>query len=259
MDEHKLRQMLLEDLGAEAEDFLPLVQSLRALPLPEPRQAILTTPARYPLQFLCAQIRLMGYEIGLASALVLLLGVLITLGNGQSTSVQALPFSVLAPIVAAVGVALLYDGEQETAFEIEAASQTRLSTLILARMTLIFAFDLGLSLLGSLILAALNSHLTLQDLILAWLVPMTFLSGLAFFLTIYTRNAWFGMSVSLSLWVLHVIFRAQTSPDLLGQILAFQGFSDPATRPILLGMAVLLVIIGVMLASQPERRLGVGV
>lgn len=272
MNEDQLRQMLQEDLadGDQVEEFLPLMRQLSQLPAPDPvlrstahliNQLQPAMPRRhwvqwYPLVLLRSQVQIVSREIWAASALVLVIGTLVTLTSYQPESGQLAPLAILAPIVAAAGIGLLYDGRNERIMELEDATPTGLITLMLARLLLIFSFDLILTATGSFILASLRSDLSLMPMILSWLVPMTFLSALAFFLSVIARNALFGIIISLTLWTIHLLLNNVAVHNTLTFALSLPGFTDHSSRPVLLLTAGMLLAVSLYLIAQSERRMG---
>ena len=138
MENKKLRQKLIEDLGTgdAVDELLPVVAALQKTTTPQPtaketsqllaalepmlpQQAAATKQWRAHLQWaywlLRAQMRIVRAELWLGSAFVIALGVLVTL----AADLQALPFVLIAPIVAAVGITFLYGPSNDPALEIE--------------------------------------------------------------------------------------------------------------------------------------------
>jgi hypothetical protein len=270
----RLKQVLLEngETPETADDLAQMAFFLDKLPAPQARAAhqqallhLLKTdlPAQksrwqrltewYPLAVLISQIRIIHREIWAASALVLALGVAITLALPSSAHTA---FAVLAPIVAAAGVALLYDGEVMQMLELENSTRTSARVLLLARLTLIFGFDLVLALLGSAILAVLSAEISFMPLVAAWLAPMTFLSGLAFLLSVLLVDTLAASAFSLALWLLHVLFRDAATQHLIFQILSLPGFAAPHNRLLLMLLGVVLVGVGLWSVGIIERQSG---
>jgi len=165
-----------------------------------------------------AQPGVVRHEIWAASALVMLLGVLVTLAvydpaaSGAATlgtatlgaatlGAATLPFVIVAPIVTAVGIAFLYGPAVSPALEIELAAPASPRLILLARLALVFGFDLGLGLAGSAALALLRAEISFWPLVSTWLAPMAFLSTLALLLTVLTLEPNMGILVSLGLWI----------------------------------------------------------
>lgn len=277
-ERERLHAMLAEDTGSidEADDLLPMMQALKRWPAPPIHESEIsqllsalqpempetgwrrlwrTLGSSHTLLILRAQIRVISREIWLASALVILLGTLVTLISYDSQADNFTPLVFLAPVVTAIGVSLLYDAEQEPIFELEDSTPPGLSLLLLARMTLIFSFDLALALVGSVILALAHTEISLFPLIMAWLLPMTFLSALAYFLSIVSRNAVFSMAFSLIIWGMHVAFTPAASESGLLYMLSLPGLTDPNMRPVLFTLSALLVGLASQFLQNADQRM----
>jgi hypothetical protein len=160
---------------------------------------------RWLLDIVDSQRRVVQDELWWASGLVLVLGLIVTLIMAAGPSGPSdLPLVILAPIVAAVGVAMLHGGDIEGALEIERATPIRPAALLLARLALVFGFDLLLGLIASGAAALLTPGLSLLPLIGAWLAPMLFLSALAFLISVATSEPLAAALFSFALWVAFV-------------------------------------------------------
>ncbi len=270
-DEERLKRLLQDDWPDE-EDTGITARQLAAWRVPQPTAAETTQlverlqtelPRRslwdrigewWPLLLLRAQIRIVRREIWAASALVMVLGVITTLGTEFGSGLT--PLAILAPVAAAAGVALLYDGDLALVFELEDATPASLRRLLLARLTLIFGFNLGLSLAGSMILAVLKADILLWPLVLSWFAPMVFLSALAFWLSVVSGDSVAGMVFSLLFWGGHVVLRTTPISSPLLHALSLPGLGDVNARPMLVGAAVLLLAVGLWMVGRMERRIG---
>lgn len=270
-EDERLRAMLREDTGSDekADALLGTVKRLRRWQAPDTvnTSALLSVLATqmprklsrrerllswYPLLLLRTQARVVSREILLASALVITLGVLVTLASSEFGGMTT--FGVLAPMVAAVGIALLYDRDAERLLELEDTTRTSARQLLLARLTLVFGFDLLLGLIGSVILVLFRSELSLMPLVLSWLAPMTFLSGLAFFLSVLLLETMYAATFSLSLWVFHLFLREINASGGIWDVLV--NLTAPEIRPLLMTLGVLLAAVGIWLSGRIERKVG---
>jgi len=252
-------QALAAGLAARPlEATLPDVEGLLArLPAPAVRPAPARTTAfrgrsRKTWQrtgaLLCAQARVVRGEIWIASALILALGLLVTGAASRAPSL-----ALVAPLVAAAGVAFLYGPAMDPALEIELAAPVSPRLVLLARLALVFGFDLGLGLAASVALALLRPGVLLWPLVASWLAPMAFLSMLALLLTVLSNESAMGAAASLVLWIAWHVLRS----DELG-FLAWS-LPDPlaaSTRPALWALALLLGVLAFWLAGREERWLG---
>jgi hypothetical protein len=126
---------------------------------------------------------LVNREIWPASALVIALGYVIVLITDQSGVIYA-----LAPLIAATCVSLIYGPEADPAYELALSTPTSPRQILLARLVLVFGYNLALVLVAFLgLVPVLAGHPTqplLGTLVLAWLAPMTFLSASALVLSL---------------------------------------------------------------------------
>lgn len=199
----------------------------------------------YPVALMASQVTILRSETWFASALVLTLGLLVTLIAPPG---DTLVFSALAPIVAAAGVAMIYGNVPQAMLEIEDATRASGIFLLLARLTLVFGYNLGLGLAGSLILVACHSELTLLPLVMGWLAPMTFLCGLAFCLSIQTADPLLAASSSFLFWLVSLVLRRAVS----GSVLPW--FSGPSLHLALMLSGLLLVIVTVWRLKINNRQ-----
>jgi hypothetical protein len=271
MDKDELLAKLMEDMGSaeEAEGLRPVVAKLAGWQAPRPaaqetarliRRLELVLPAeetaspfslrlQWAYWLLRAQARVVRHEIWGGSLFVMVLGVLVTLAADRA----ALPFVLIAPLVAAVGVAFLYGSGGEPTLEIELATPVSPRFVLLARLSLLFGVDLLLGLAGSVILSLLRTEISLWPLVMAWLAPMAFLSALALLISLLSFEPLLGVLVSMVLWGLqtaHQFPGSITLPAYLPNLLV-----SGAQPWLWLGTAV-LVGLTLWLAGQDERLIG---
>lgn len=229
MKDKELLARLNEDAGSEDEaaDLLPLVRGLREWQAPIPTASETTRLAESMRRLvearrtgrtasrlsrgwlvLCSQVRVVQGEIWAASAIVMGLGLLVTLGYSLTQAPEAsLPFVLLAPLAAAVGITLLYGPSVDPALEIELTLPVSPRQILVGRLVLVFGFDLALGLAGSAALSLLRADVPFLPLVSAWLAPMTFLAALAFLLMTLTLDSGVSLLVCLGLWFLQNIGR----------------------------------------------------
>lgn len=271
--DEELQAKLMEDTGSpdEAEPLLPVVRRLQAWPAPGATahdtaklvaRLASELPARNPqlrfthyfshwsLLLLRAQLRVVRGEIWAASALVMALGLLVTLATYSAA--EAWLLVLVAPLVAATGVAFIYGSDVDPALEIELATAVPARLVLSARLALIFGFNLMMGLVVSVILSLVSAEVAFWPLVSAWLAPMSFLSMLAFLLTVFTTNAFTSAMVSLLLWAIQSMrqvsgFHAPVwyVPDL----------TAASARPWLWALALLLGALAFWLGGREERWL----
>lgn len=196
---------------------------------------------------LVAQARVVRREIWAASALVMALGVVVSVVWQGGGNAAGLPLALLAPIVAAMGIATLYSPANGV-WELEMTTAVPPRLLLLARLLLVFGFDLALAGLGSLLLALFLPQVGLWLLVTMWLAPMTFLATLAFLITVFSEAVEMGMLVSLGLWTLQAI---RLTGDRLGNfVLYWPDLFSPASRPWLWLLALLTLGGGLWLGGR---------
>lgn len=258
-DDERLQDILREDTGSDA--LLPLVQQIQQLPRPHTTlssdallQRIQPQPRWYewyPLLLLRSQLPVVANGIFLASAMVFALGAFVTLSIDEQQP-QQLPVVIIAPVVAATGIALLYEDEQS--YELEDASQHGMALLMLTRVLLVFSFDLAMGLLLSAGISWLTPEISLLILIEAWLFPMTFIAALSFWVTVASGNSFFAIALSMGIWVSHLGWSAQPS-GWLKQWLVFEGLSNGSIQ--LIGVSVLMLLSAFWILQYTELRKGV--
>ncbi len=196
-----------------------------------------------------AQVQLVHPATWAASALVIALGALVTLILYRPAQSGAeLPLVIIAPLVAACGVAFLYGLETDPALELQLATPVAPRVILLGRLALLFGFNLLITLVCSVGLALTQTGISLAPLIAAWLAPMTFLSALAFLLSVIFFDSLASVLISLLLWVgaaaRHFV---SLEPFFLPDMLQI------SYQPIMLMAAAPLVLLALWLAEREER------
>jgi len=147
------------------------------------------TQRRRVFTLLAKELRLVRPSLLAASAIVLGIGVLLT-------TAQADGLTLIAPIVAAVGVGAVAGPHRDPAYELIATTPTSPRLIILARLTLIFGYDLTLALAAT--------ALPARPLITTWLGPMALLSALTLLLAVLAGTE-VAIGAALLLWSLRVL------------------------------------------------------
>ncbi|BCB73738.1 hypothetical protein GCM10022251_14380 [Phytohabitans flavus] len=160
--------------------------------------------AWFSLALLRAEARLVRPAVPIASALVMALGVALAAAPSATGSAGQV-LALVAPVVAALGIAGVYGPRRDPAFEVVAATPTAPGLILLTRIALVFGYDLVLALAASGVLAALGGDpgglFTLVD---AWLGPMALLSALSLVLAVWL-GADVAAGVAVVLWSLRVL------------------------------------------------------
>jgi len=194
---------------------------------------------RHLAALVVAEARLIRPAVPVVSALVMALGVAIVL-LPATTGGAALVLSLLAPIVAAAGVA----GTYRSGPELVAATPTSGRLLLLIRLALVFGFDLVLGVAASAALGTTGLH----ALVGAWLGPMALLSAISLLVAVR-----FGPDVALgaavALWTVRVLAVGG-------------GWSVPfvvaawSTNVPVLAVSAAATVLAVVLAGRSEPRSG---
>jgi hypothetical protein len=201
------------------------------------------------LLLLRRQIPLIGTGIWAASLVVLVMGMILTYlfpyAGGPGADVLALA----APIVAAAGIALIYGPENDPASELEYATPISPALILLARLVLVYGYNLALALATSVLLWLLLGQVALWPLILSWLAPMLFLSALALALSVIW-NSQAAIIAAFSLWGVHV-FDALRSP-----LPALADFSSAlwSNQMLLVLLALLCLALAFLRTLRQEQR-----
>jgi hypothetical protein len=202
-----------------------------------------------------SQTRLVHPVTWLASGLVIALGALVTLALYQPAQTgrtgAELPLVIVAPLVAACGVAFLYGLEADPALELQLATPVPPRLILLARLALLFGFNLALTLACSVVLTLTRAQISLLPLIAAWLAPMTFLSALAFLLSVIFFDSLASALISLLVWMgMALRHFVEITPFFLPDLLRVSFY------PAMLIVAPVLVLVALWLADREERWAG---
>jgi anti-sigma factor RsiW len=154
-------------------------------------------------QLLLAQVPLVRRDIWPASAGVMAIGFVCAILLKSEAAIQ-----LVAPLLAAACIAVVYGRENDPAVELALSTPTSPWQILLARLALVFGYNLILALAASLALLPVLPGSLLGNLILGWLGPMTFLSAVALAFSLWLSNdgaiavtylAWIGSWVAGSL------------------------------------------------------------
>lgn len=200
-----------------------------------------------------SQIPLVRHEIWPASAAIMIIGYFAAILVGKEVIIQ-----VLAPMVAAASIAMIFGPSNDPVSELMGSVPTSPRQILLARLSIVFGYNLLLSLIASVCLLPVFPALLLPQLVMSWLAPMTFISALALFLSIYfgTENA---IIVAYGVWILKYAFLGIFSVNLIqpgSSILTlFNGYWQFWQHPTwMIAVGILLLIGAVWAAGKVEYR-----
>jgi hypothetical protein len=172
----------------------------------------------------------------ISTAVVFGVGALIRLGPGQPL------VWLVAPAVAAVGIAFAYGPGIDPAWELSLSCAVSHRMVLLSRVVAVFALNAVLGLLAS---AASGAALALT---FGWLLPMTAVSALALAGAVAARSAAVGAGAGVAAWVITVL-----SSDTAGGQLTASVTNAGAYLPYLAVAACAAAI--VIYATRPQGRL----
>lgn len=207
---------------------------------------------RRACQLLFAQAMLVQREMWPACAATMAIGAIVAL---LSDRIEVI--SLVAPLVAASSLASLSGPDFDPALELALATPTSPWKVLLARLSIVSAYNLLLALAATLALLVIVPPGLLGTIILGWLAPMSFLSALALLLSLWIGYK-YAIAIAYGLWLAqYVPYQSlgmwMVSPAWQPIIAAYQQFWR---SPALLFLSS-IVLFGMILwsANRPVSRL----
>ncbi len=200
-------------------------------------------------QLLRAQVPLIRRDLWAASALVLIIGWVISfLLSAHRATPDVAVLAVIAPLIAALGLSVVYGPENDVGLEWAMTSQTSPRQVLLCRFVLVFGYNLALTLVLFGVFKLAIPGFDVSVMLDLWLGPMFFLSGVSLLLSLAIGvNA--SVTGSLVLWTLRVIALMPTD----ARFATLQSLSVFwASTPILLVLAAAFLIVGFTLVKKEE-------
>ena len=201
-----------------------------------------------------AQIFLVRREMWAASAAFMALVVVMAALSSQAGFLTA-----LAPMAAAATLAATYGPQNDPASELTLSAPTSQWKILLARLSIVSAYNLILSLVASLVLVLIFPSELLGSIILAWLAPLAFLSALALLLSLWigTSNA---ITISYAAWLLHYLQPSQFFGAWIPSLQIWENFLAAYRQfwesPVLLfGLTLAVLSLSLLSTRLPERNL----
>ncbi|HMB23295.1 MAG TPA: hypothetical protein VKP08_10715, partial [Anaerolineales bacterium] len=205
-------------------------------------------------QLLYSQTFLVQREMWPATAAVMALGVMVAVVSKHAEFIY-----FVAPLIAAASLSILFGPEHDPAHELALSTPTSSWKLLLARLSIVSAYNLALTILALLVLMIAFPPDLLGALALGMLAPMAFLSALALLLSIWvgTSNA---IAISYILWLLQSIPYQSVgtwivSPGWSAFLLAYRSFWQ--SPMLLLVLSVPLLLAALWSANRPRLELSV--
>ncbi|MFI6453853.1 hypothetical protein ACIBF6_20110 [Streptosporangium amethystogenes] len=196
---------------------------------------------------LAMEARLVHPMIWLVSVVTVLVSVFFVLAKSQGTE----PLLALAvSLIAMVGAAGSYGPEYDDAFELVAVTPTSPRVILLARVTLVFGYDLVLALAASTVLSSRGAAPAgLTSLIMSWLGPMVLLAAFTLLLSV-CWNPTGAMSGGLAVWTAYALC---TTTE-LSVIDVFRPLWTTTPATVALALALLLAAVIAAGMGEPIRR-----
>jgi hypothetical protein len=203
-------------------------------------------------QLLCTQVLLVQSDLWPASAAVMIMGVMVALLADNANIVF-----FVTPLMAASTLAVLYGPQHDPAMELSLSTPTSPWRILLARLSVVSAYNLLLALAATLVLLFIVPPGMLGTMILGWLGPLAFLSALALLLSVWLGTS-SAITITYSLWILQYIpFKAVglwiNSPVGDSIMAAYQQFWHSPL--LLLLFSMLLIGAALWSANRPVFRL----
>jgi hypothetical protein len=158
----------------------------RLLKSPGLARALLTTPSL-----------LLPWVI--ASMVVLAAGALAQAGAGQPL------VWLIAPAVAAVGIAYAYGPGIDPAWELSCSCAVSDRMVLLTRAVVVFAVNAVLGIAASAVTLGTRAEADTAQVTFAWLLPMTAICALALAVAVAARSASAGAGVGVAVWIILVL------------------------------------------------------
>lgn len=204
------------------------------------------------VQLVTSQVPLVRREIWPASTVVMAIGAAVSLTTaGRVGGIPGTALALLAPLAAALGIAMIYGEDNDPALELALASPTSPRLIVLARLVLVLTWDLGLAIAASLALAIVNGPAVFVPLVSLWLGPMLLLGCLALFLSLFIHSS-LAIAAASVLWVARALEVA--GPARLHDLGGFSAVLDAVwqTSPLTVTAALLLLCVAVALVPRRE-------
>lgn len=206
---------------------------------------------RHAVLLVAGQAPLVRRQLWAASAVVMAVGGLLS-ATAYTPDAAAGILGVLAPLIAAVGLALVYGPEVDPGLEVALATPTSPRSVLLARMTLVFGFDLGLALAVNTVVTLARGDVAWWGLISQWLGPMLLLASVALLMSV-TLGAAAAITTALTLWTVRLVTLTEAGQALADGAVRAVVDTVWSTGAVTLVVTAALMLAAVLLVDQPER------
>ncbi len=147
-----------------------------------------------------SQLPIIKREIWPATAATMAIGYFAAMLAGKPEGIR-----IFAPLIAAASISILYGPENDGAEELALSTPTSPRQILLARVVLVFGYNLILAGIATFAFAPFIDTTQLLPFVLSWLAPMTFLSSLALLLSLVigTGNA---IAFAYGAWLIQFLY-----------------------------------------------------
>jgi hypothetical protein len=135
----------------------------------------------------------------IATAVILAVGAAAQAGAGQPL------VGLIAPAVAAIGVAYAYGPSVDPAWELSCSCAVSYRMVLLTREVAVFAVNAVLGLAASAATIGTTASAHAAELTFAWLIPMTAVCALALAVAVAARSANAGAAAGVAAWIIFVL------------------------------------------------------
>ncbi len=206
-------------------------------------------------QLFRSQVPIIPRSVWLASALVCVLGLILTFVmvlHASTVNIRHAAGSVLVLFIIVAGssgCAFIYGSSIDPGFEWTIATPTSMRLIMLCRMGSVLLYNLLLGMLASAVFTAATGG-SLWEMVQLWLGPLIFLSSLCLALSLFLSTA-FALTCTMVLGMLQV-FPTAIMERLIGRFAVPLLSLDPRSPVLWIGALVLLVCVVCFLPRQPS-------
>jgi len=141
----------------------------------------------------------------ISSGVVLGVGVAAQLGAGQPL------VWLIAPVLAAVGIAYAYGPGIDPAWELSCSMAVSDRLVLLTRAVAVFMVNAALGLAASAVTLGTRAPVDAAAVTFAWLIPMTAVCGLTLAVAVAAKSAIVGAGAGVAAWIILVLARGLAS------------------------------------------------
>ena len=203
------------------------------------------------VSLVAGQVPLVRRQLWAASAVVMAVGAVFGM-TAHTADAAAGVVGLLAPAIAAVGLALVYGPEVDPGLELTLATPTSPRSVLLARMTLVLGYDLGLALAANAVVIGARGDVSWWGLISQWLGPMLLLASVALLVSVTVGTA-VAVTSALTLWTVRLFTLTEAGRAVADGAVRAAVDAAWTSGPLAVAMAVALLSVAVALVGWRQR------